>query len=408
VSVTEYSTMGGNTLRPPPSAFPNAGGRTPGNSSKGEVRWILTAPLAGHGNRLTIGLQYFSTRQIDVQFANQLGDRGPKTKDQLNLATNVGLYAEEQFDVTPTVTLVVGARGQYAVRTVRDRFTDEGGSDIDANDSDSVDFLSISPKLGVVWKVAPEIQVYANASHAYEPPLLLELTAPGQPQGNLGQLAAQKAWQFEIGTRGTLGPRLTWDVAVYDIELWDEIQNVNVQPFPGAPFTIPRFRNIDRSRHTGAEVGVDVLLVQDLARRLGLGTTGDELRVRGAYTWSRFTFVDDVNFDGNDLPGAPRHFLRAELRYDHGSGAWVAPGVEVVPQGYFVNSQNDARSDAYTLFGVRAGYDYKPWKLGVFFEGRNLTNVTYASSVVVDAANRRFFEPGDGRAFYGGLQWRWQ
>ena len=25
---TEYSTMGGNTLRPPPSAFPNAGGRT--------------------------------------------------------------------------------------------------------------------------------------------------------------------------------------------------------------------------------------------------------------------------------------------------------------------------------------------------------------------------------------------
>jgi iron complex outermembrane receptor protein len=373
-----------------------------------EVRWILAAALAGHGNRLTVGLQYFSTRQIDVQFVNQLGDRGPKTKDQLNLATNVGLYAEQQFDVTPTVTLVAGARGQYAVRTVRDRFTGEGGSDIDANDSDSVDFLSISPKLGVVWKVAPEIQVYANASHAYEPPLLLELTAPGQPQGNLGQLAAQKAWQFEIGTRGTVGPRLTWDVAVYDIELWDEIQNVNVQPFPGAPFTIPRFRNIDRSRHTGAEVGVDVLLVQDLARRLGLGTTGDELRVRGAYTWSRFKFVDDVNFDDNDLPGAPRHFLRAELRYDHGSGAWVAPGVEVVPQGYFVNSQNDARTDAYTLFGVRAGYDYKPWKLGVFFEGRNLTNVTYASSVVVDAANRRFFEPGDGRAFYGGLQWRSQ
>ena len=285
---------------------------------------------------------------------------------------------------------------------MRDRFG--------TNDTDLVDFLSLSPKAGLVWKVAPEAQVYANASHAYEPPLLLELTAPGQIPGNLGQLAAQKAWQFEVGTRGTWGPRVAWDVAVYDIELWDEIQNVNVQPFVGAPFTIPRFRNIDRSRHTGAEVGVDVLLVEDVARRLGLGTAGDSLRARAAYTWSRFKFVDDVNFGDNDLPGAPRHFLRAELRYDHRSGFWVAPGLEAVPTGYHVNSENVSRdrADAYALFNVRAGYDYKPWKLGVFFEARNLTDVTYASSVVVDAANKRFFEPGDGRAFYGGLEWRWR
>ena len=69
-----------------------------------------------------------------------------------------------------------------------------------------------------------------------------------------------------------------------------------------------------------------------------------------------------------------------------------------------LRQQREHRSHrtAYTLFNVRTGYDYKPWKLGVFFEARNLTNVTYASSVVVDAANRRFFEPGDGRAFYGG------
>ena len=367
-----------------------------------ELRWILAAPLAGHANRLTVGLQYAGTRQNDAQFVNNLGNRGPQTVDRINAASNYAVYAEEQFDVVPALTLVAGARGQYAVRSVRNR--------VGTNDTDLVDFLSLSPKAGVVWKVAPEAQVYANASHAYEPPLLLELTAPGQIPGNLGQLAAQKAWQFEVGTRGTWGPRVAWDVTVYDIELWDEIQNVNVQPFVGAPFTIPRFRNIDRSRHTGAEVGVDVLLVEDLARRLGLGTSGDSLRARAAYTWSRFKFVDDVNFGDNDLPGAPRHFLRAELRYDHRSGVWVAPGLEAVPTGYHVNSENISRdrTSAYALFNVRAGYDYKPWKLGVFFEARNLTDVTYASSVVVDAADKRFFEPGDGRAFYGGLEWRWR
>jgi iron complex outermembrane receptor protein len=367
-----------------------------------ELRWTLAAPLAGHGNRLTVGLQYFATRQNDAQFANELGNRGPQTVGRINTASNYAIYAEEQFDVTPAVTLVAGARGQYAVRGVRDRFV--------TDDRDTVDFWSLTPKVGTIWKVGPTAQVYANASRAYEPPLLLELTAPGQVPGNLGDLKAQKAWQFEVGTRGTWGPRLSWDVAVYDIELWDEIQNVNVQPFPGAPFTIPRFRNIDRSRHTGAEVGFDLLLAEDLARRVGLGTAGDSLRLRAAYTWSRFVFVDDPNFNNNDLPGAPRHFMRAELRYDHRSGAWVAPGVEAVPQGYFVNSENERpfRTDPYSLLIVRAGYDYRPWQLGVFFEARNLTGVTYSSSVVVDAANKRFYEPGDGRAFYGGLEWRWK
>jgi iron complex outermembrane recepter protein len=373
-----------------------------------ELRWLMAAPLFGHGNRVTAGLQYFGTRQIDVNFTNVFGVAPAKTKNQINTADSIGVYVEEQFDVTPTVTAIVGGRGQYSIRAVRDRMTNDGPGDIDGNDSDSVDFLDFSPRFGVIWRPAKTIQVYGNASRTYEPPLLLELTAPGQLQGNLGQLAAQKAWQFELGTRGEWGPRLSWDLAIYDIELWDEIQNVNVQPFPGAPFTIPRFRNIDRTRHMGLEAGGDLLIAQDLARRIGLGTAGDALRVRVAYTFSRFVFVDDVNFDNNDLPGAPRHFLRGEVRYDHASGVWVAPYVETVPQGYFVNSQNDARTQPYTTVGARMGYTYKPWQLTAFFEGRNLNNVTYTSSVVVDDANRRFFEPADGRAFYGGLEWRFR
>ena len=372
-----------------------------------ELRWINATTLFDHGNRLTAGLQYFGTRQIDTNFTNVAGTPAALTKNQFNIANTVGVYAENQFDVTPAFTAVLGGRAQYSIREVRDRFFNDGFGDIDANDSDSVDFLSFSPRAGFVWRVG-RAQIYGNASHSYEPPLLLELTAPGQIQGNLGQLAAQKAWQFELGTRGDLGKRLGWDLSIYDIELWDEIQNVNVTPFPGAPFTIPRFRNIDRSRHTGLEVGVDLLLVEDLARRVGLGEAGDTLRARAAYTFSRFVFVDDANFGNNDLPGAPRHFIRGELRYDHASGFWLAPNVETVPHGYYVNSENDARTKGYVTAGMRLGYTYKPWQLAGFFEARNLPNVTYASSVVVDAANRRFFEPADGRAFYGGLEWRFR
>jgi iron complex outermembrane receptor protein len=367
-----------------------------------EVRYILTAPLFARGNRFTVGLQYFSTRQNDAQIQNLSGHRGALTKNQINKATNVGAYAENQFDITPVFTAVLGGRAQYAVREVRDRFLSNG------NQTDEVDFVSFVPKTGVVWRVAPTVQIFANASRSYEPPLILELTAPGQIGGDLSELEAQKAWQFEVGTRGTVGKRVTWDLALYDIELWDEIRNVNVQPFPFAPFTVPRFVNIDRSRHTGVEAGADVVLVRDAARAMGLGAAGDALTARVAYTYSRFVFVDDPTFGGNWLPGAPEHFLRAELRYDHLSGFWIAPGMEWVPKGYFVNSENTVRTPSYVLGNVRMGYDHKPTGLGVFFEARNLADQQYVSSVVVDSANGRFFEPGDGRAFYGGLSWRFK
>lgn len=374
----------------------------------GEVRYLQTAPLFRHGNRLTVGVQYAGAWQADRNQANLDGVRGDVRKDQRNYATNIGGYLEEQFDLMRTLTLVLGGRIDYAWRSVSDLFLADGPGDTDADDSAGVDFFSASPKLGFVWNVMPTVQVFGNASRSYEAPLLLELTAPGQLQGGLEQLKAQKAWQFELGTRGTWRRGATWDVSVYDIELWDEIRNVNVRPFPGAPFTIPRFENIERSRHYGVEVGNEVRLARDIAARLGLGQTGDTLALRIAYTWSRFVFVDDAVFGHNSLPGAPEHFLRAELRYQHPGGFWLAPNLEAVPVGYFVDSGNTSRTDPYTLFHVRLGYDYRPWKLNVFFEARNLTDKVYASAVQVDSATGRSFEPGDGQAFYGGVSWQWR
>jgi iron complex outermembrane recepter protein len=361
-----------------------------------EVRYLLSAPLLGYGNRFTLGAQYFGTRQKDVNFANVQGSRGALTKNQINKAANVGIYAEEQFDATAAFTIVAGGRAQYSHRAVTDHFLSDG------DQSGTVDFWSASPKLGFIWKVMPTVQLFGNASHAYEPPLLLELTAPGQIGGNLRQLKAQRSWQFEVGTRGTWGPRLSWDLSVYDAELWDEIQNVNIQPFPGAPFTIPRFQNIGRSRHTGVEVGFDLSLFRDLAE------TNDALVLRTAYTWSHFVFVNNQQFDHNDLPGIPVHYIRNELRYDHPRGFWIAPGAEFVPTSYVVNSDNTARAPSYALANLRLGYDYKPWNLAIQFEARNLADKRYVSAVMVDDATGHFFFPGDGRAFYGSINWRWR
>ena len=294
------------------------------------------------------------------------------------------------------------------MRTVRFEIAFKPRSGPTSDDSGNVDYFSFIPKLGFIWRTMPSMQVYGNVSGAYEPPLVLELTAPGQLNGDLHQLNPQKSWQFEVGTRGQWGPRFAWDLSLYDIELWDEIRNVNIRPFPGAPFTIPRFENIGRSRHAGVEVGTNVLLFSDIATRMGLGVGGDTLGWRTAYTWSRFVYVNDPTFGNNDIPGFPENYIRSEVRYDHPIGLWLAPNIEWVPNSYPVNTANTARTEAYFLFNIGAGYTYKPWNLSAFLLAQNLTDKSYISAVTVDDANGRYFLPGDGRAFYGGINWRWR
>jgi iron complex outermembrane receptor protein len=373
-----------------------------------EIRYINTASLGGYRNLLTAGFQYFATNQNSAQQQNRgNANAGPLIKNELANSANYGWYAEDVFGITSAVSLVGGLRLQYSTREVRDRLFSDPFPDVDGNDSGSVDFFGAGPKVGAIWQVTPSIQVYGNASRAYQPPLLLELTAPGQIPGTLDDLKATYAWQFEIGTRGSWGQRATWDISVYDYEVWDAIQNVNVQPFPGAPFTIPRFQNIPRSRNLGVEVGLDVQLLTDVARGLGLGRAADQIRTRLAYTYSNFRFVNNPTFNNNFLPGAPEHFIRAEVRYESSLGFYVAPQFENVPKRYPVNSTNFNFTSPYALVGIQTGYTYKPWNTSVYFQGSNLANKSYISAVVTDDALGQSFYPGDGRGFYGGLQWRW-
>ena len=71
------------------------------------------------------------------------------------------------------------------------------------------------------------------------------------------------------------------------MELENEILNINVQPFPGAPFTVPTYRNAPRTRHYGLETGLEYHLQGGLFRR---GAKRDEARLRLAYTFAQYRF----------------------------------------------------------------------------------------------------------------------
>ncbi|MGZ8399594.1 MAG: TonB-dependent receptor domain-containing protein, partial [Gemmatimonadales bacterium] len=135
------------------------------------------------------------------------------------------------------------------------------------------------------------------------------------------------------------------------------------------------------------------------------GAKQDETRLRLAYTFAQYCFLDDPDFEENDIPGAPEHHLQAEVHYRHPSGFSLAPKVEWVPSSYFINSANTASNEGWTTLGLRAEYDIDRLGLTAFAGGENLTDTRYSASVQVDNAVGRSFEPADGRAVYLGMRW---
>jgi iron complex outermembrane receptor protein len=214
-------------------------------------------------------------------------------------------------------------------------------------------------------------------------------------------LDAQEATTYEIGTRGSV-PGLIWDLALYRSNIENEFQCYNA----GATGSCSQV-NLDKTIHQGVELGFGAALWSGIVEKLG---TKDELWLHSAYTFSGFRFDDDVKWGDNELPGAPRHYLRAELLYKHPSGIYLGPNIEWVPEAFYVDTANTLSTEAYAIWGAKLGFD-DGGPVTAYIEGRNLADEAHIASASIatkaDYLTSALFEPGNGRAIYGGVQYKW-
>lgn len=341
-------------------------------------------------NRLSAGVQPSRLRMDNRRYANVGGERGDLAKRQDDEADGLAAYVENSLRIADGVTAITGLRYERQRRATTDLFLSDG------NQSDDITFEAWLPRLGVVIDASPAVQIYANASRSYEPPLIAELNSFSVP--GFIDLEAQNAWQFELGTRGRHGG-FRWDVAVYRADLRNEILNLNVPPFPGAPFTVPTYRNAERTRHVGLEAGAGY------AGTANLFSDGDIVTLEGSLTFNRFSYVRDDLYEGNRIPGLPDAVFSGAIRYAHPAGFSLSPTVEFVPGDYYVDSQNTLENKGWAVFGVRAEYAFPRNGLTVFAALENLTDQRYSASVQIDNAVGQFYEPSDGRSFYAGFRW---
>lgn len=364
-----------------------------GSSNVGAfTRYSDEGMLFGHRNVVTAGVRYGYTALTGNNYVNKSGNRGALLQESTQISTTAAIYAENAFYVVPTVALVTGLQGINATRDYKTTLAATG-----IQKSDDADFTSLSPKLGLLWDIAPAAQVYANVTRSYEPPIMSDLTQTLGAGTQFTPMDPQRALTFEAGTRGTLG-LAAWDVAIYRAKVEDELVNFTTSPsIPAATF------NARNTLHQGIEAALS-LDVGALVLRSAM-PEGDRLIFEQVYTWSDFRFEGDATYGDNKLAGAVPHVYVAALRYRSASGWDIAPKLEWVPDGGYVDYANTQKAPGYATLGLEGGIDITKG-LRFFAEGRNLTDKRYIASyttVTSYVPTQEIFYPGEGRSVFVGF-----
>lgn len=371
-----------------------------------DLRYDGQGDLFGLKNEIAVGTNFMYGVTQDQRFVNVGGQRGAKVADYELQAINWSLYFNDILHVTEKLSLSLGAQWLYASRDLNEQTLFPGAGPFLPNltdNSDRLGYWGISPKAGLLYEIDPQTQIYFNASRSFEPPTFGEATPVGA--AGILNLRPQKATTLEIGTRGNRD-RVSWDFSYYYAWVDRELIALGV---PGVGPTTTT--NAGKTIHQGIEFGLSVDVLRNLFT--ASETEFDRVALRQNFFWNDFRFHNDPTYGDRLMPGFAPFYYRVELLYQHPSGFYIGPNVEWSPQRYAADLARTTFADPYALLGLKIGYRTKKG-FSIFIEARNLTDEVYSptTNVVQNASvpalgGSAVFLPGDGRAFYGGVEFKW-
>ncbi len=344
--------------------------------------------------------------------------QNPQLRNNVLGAFNSEAYFEDRFHLAPELIAMVG------LKYLSDRRSSAalGGIPFEPiPGAASKTYHGLMPKLGLMFQPMQDVQIFADATMSRDIPDIIDLTQTlftprppwiANPDGTYGYqmnpLKAQKAWTGEVGSRGKWD-RFSWDVTYYYAHIWDELLKFNVDPGSGIYSTT---FNAPNTVHQGVELGGGVEVLRDIQGP----DAGDVLKISQIWNLNLFAFNGDKIYGNNWLPAIPRNVLRTIVSYTTKDGFYIAPQVDWIPAGAYVDYANTLQAPGYALVGLQAGLKM-PNGLEMYVDARNLNNAYYVSDVISVAnaqkplgafpvGNPQSFYPGNGAAIYSGVKYR--
>jgi iron complex outermembrane receptor protein len=354
-----------------------------------DLNYLAVRQIGGGKLSTTIGIACDRSTDARQGFENfigplggeQFGVKGALRRDETDVLTSVDPYAQAEWEGGPWV-LTAGLRHTSLKVEVDDHFLGNG------DDSGAVKYSKTTPVLGMLYKVSPELNVYASAARGFETPTLNELFYSSGGAGFNFGLKPARSKHLEIGAKAIIARNTRLNAALFEVRTDDEL--VADRPISGRT----SYRNASKTLRQGAEVSLDTSFGEGWSALLALTA------LRATYE----TGFGAVRA-GSRLPGVPSANMYAELAwkdkaYRYGAALETLASSKV----YAEDTNTDTAAPGYGIVNARvqAKQVAGGWKLKQFVRLNNLFDRSYVGSVIVGDTNKRYYEAAPGRQWMAG------
>jgi len=326
-------------------------------------------------NHLSVGAD-FGWQTIDEFKHPNLGNavEGPGLlSDQTMSQGAAGVFVLERVELGPRWGISLSLRYDNVTCKLDDHVGSLSG---DAS------YKKATGRIGVTWNPLSDFGLYANWGTGFLPPGTEELANNPSSFGGFNRdLKPALANGEEIGARGSIGPSLVYDLALFQLATDNDFGRYRMTTRPLETF----YGNVGSTARYGLEAYLAWYPSEPLAFRL-------------AYTYSHFKYDTVQTFDaagaysGTWLPNSPQHQLYLDGEYKITPALTAGASLEYV-SSWYIDSTNRVfpidpilypgvfygRTDPYALVHVRLGYKFEvggaPWEL--VLSGRNIFGVEY-------------------------------
>ncbi|HZF29319.1 MAG TPA: TonB-dependent receptor [Gammaproteobacteria bacterium] len=360
-----------------------------------DFRWTRHLATSGRPFTVTAGLSYDVMNETRKGFTNNAGTLGALGRNEDNQVSDLDPYAQIQWDLAHRWSLNAGVRRTEVEFTTNDHFIVAGNGD----DSGSQTYSKTTPVVGVLLKVSPNLNVYANAGRGFETPTFAELayrSVSGATTGFNFALQPAESDNTELGVKAVLGEKTRLDAAVFRTHTDNEIVVLVNQGGRSV------FQNVDRTLREGLEISLDSSFGSGFTGTLAYTALTAEFS-NTFLTCGTATVCPAPNLTvpaGNKIPGVPANSAYGELAWSNGKPSGFSTALEARWSGkVFTTDLNDEFAKSYTLVNWRAGLEQRRsgWSFKEFIRVENLFDEEYSGSVIVNATNAQYYEPAPGR-----------
>ncbi len=308
-------------------------------------------------------------------------------------ASNLGAFIQDEI-MLGALSVVAGVRYDVVQYANQDFITPAADT--------SVTFSRVIPKIGINYRLTDDLSVYGSlgggievpAGNETDPPAFIGATTPTRAINPL--LAPIISTTYEAGVKGRATDIVTYDAAVYMIDIENDIAPYNSGAF---------FTTVGKSRRIGAELGA-------------MATIGGGVTVALSGSLMSTQFIDyvidsgyiaqelngkTVSYAGNEQSGIPRASATVRLRYDLPEReGWFAEVESRTLSSYYADDANTIVVDGWTVVsaaaGVRIGIVPEHITLNILGRVDNVLNTSYMASAWINPDVTRggvpYIEPG--------------